>query len=74
MNKTELDIANEVLQGLWGIGDERKNKINKAGYDYNLVQAYVNRIIKTGLPIKEIEINPNEFSGLVVNIIVKERL
>lgn len=71
MVKTELEIANEVMQGKWGTGKDRENRIKKAGYDYNIVQAYVNRMIKTGLPIKEIEIDSTKCCGLVVNIKVK---
>ncbi|MBO7731196.1 MAG: hypothetical protein J6S67_01535 [Methanobrevibacter sp.] len=71
MSKTEVEIANEVMQGKWGIGKDRENKIRKAGYDYNIVQAYVNRMIKTGLPIKEIEIDTDKCCGLVININVK---
>lgn len=68
MAKTELEIANEVIEGKWGTGKDRENRIWKAGYDFNQVQAYVNRIIQTGLPIKEITIDSNECSGLVVYV------
>lgn len=68
MSKTDLEIAQEVLQGKWGTGKDRENKIRKAGYDYNIVQAYVNRMVETGKPIKEITINANECSGLIVNV------
>ena len=68
MMKSELEIAKEVIEGKWGIGKDRENRIKKAGYDYNAVQAYVNRMIKTGLPIKEITIDTKECSGLIVNI------
>ena len=66
--KSELEIAKEVIAGKWGIGKDRENRIKKAGYDYNAVQAYVNRMIQTGLPIKEITIDTRECSGLIVNI------
>lgn len=40
-------IAQEVLQGgKWGDGTERKNKLKKAGYNYDLVQAKVNELMK----------------------------
>ena len=38
-------IADEVIRGLWGNGDIRKKKLEKAGYDYNAVQAKVNEIL-----------------------------
>ena len=66
--KTELEIAKEVIAGKWGVGKDRETRIKKAGYDYNAVQAYVNRMIETGLPIKEITIDKKECSGLIVNI------
>lgn len=68
MRKTEVQIANEVMQGKWGIGKDRENRISKAGYDYSMVQSYVNLMIKTGKPIKEIEIDGKNCSGVVVYI------
>ena len=44
--KTASELAQEVLQGKWGNGTERKKKLTQAGYDYNLVQAEVNKIVK----------------------------
>lgn len=38
------EIAREVLQGKWGNGNDRKSRLESAGYDYNSVQAEVNRI------------------------------
>ena len=66
--KSEVQIAEEVIAGKWGIGKDREDRIRKAGYDYNQVQAYVNRIVETGLPIKEITIDSKECSGLVVTV------
>ena len=43
--KTEIDIALEVIDGKWGNGNERKTKINEAGFDYSKVQPLVNIII-----------------------------
>lgn len=39
------EIAREVLQGKWGNGAERKNRLTNAGYDYNEVQEKVNKLI-----------------------------
>lgn len=41
--KTLEDIADEVLEGLWGNGNERKLNLTKAGYIASEVQAIVNR-------------------------------
>ena len=68
MMKTELDIANEVMQGKWGTGKEREQAIWRAGYDYNVVQAMVNKMIKSGKPIREITIDAKDCCGYVINI------
>lgn len=38
-------IAKEVIAGKWGNGDDRKNRLESVGYDFNAVQAEVNRIL-----------------------------
>ena len=42
------EVAREVIQGQWGNGDDRKNRLTAAGYDYNAVQNRVNEILGTG--------------------------
>ena len=44
-DKTVDELAQEVLQGLWGNGDDRRNGLTAAGYDYNAVQSRVNAIL-----------------------------
>lgn len=44
--KTVDELAKEVLSGLWGNGDDRKNNLTNAGYDYNAVQKKVNELVK----------------------------
>lgn len=44
--KSNETIANEVIQGKWGNGADRKSKLQAAGYDYNTIQAIVNRKLK----------------------------
>ncbi len=39
-------LAREVLAGKWGNGTDRKARLTKAGYDYNKVQAAVNKLVK----------------------------
>lgn len=41
--KSDAEIAEEVKQGLWGNGDDRKNRLTAAGYDYNTIQNLVNK-------------------------------
>lgn len=38
-------IAREVIDGKWGNGRVRKDKLTKAGYNYHEVQMIVNRIL-----------------------------
>lgn len=40
------EIAKEVIAGKWGNGDDRKNRLNNAGYNYSEVQAKVNQMLK----------------------------
>lgn len=44
--KSVTTIAKEVINGKWGNNPKRKNALIKAGYDYNAVQAEVNRLLK----------------------------
>lgn len=37
--------AQEVIQGEWGSGDERRYTLEKAGYDYQAVQNRVNELL-----------------------------
>ena len=46
--KSNDEVAREVIQGQWGNGDDRKNRLTAAGYDYNAVQNRVNEILGTG--------------------------
>ncbi|MBU0279366.1 lysozyme, partial [Gemella sp. zg-1178] len=39
------DIAQEVINGHWGNGQERKHRLTQAGYDYDKVQQKVNEIL-----------------------------
>lgn len=44
--KSVTEIAKEVIAGKWGNGLTRKNKLTKAGYNYNEVQKKVNELLK----------------------------
>ena len=44
--KSVDEIAREVIQGKWGNGVDRKNRLTNAGYDYNAVQKRVNELMK----------------------------
>ena len=46
VKKSVDEIAREVIQGKWGNGADRKNRLEKAGYNYNEVQKKVNMLLK----------------------------
>ena len=39
------ELAKEVIQGKWGNGTERKNRLTQAGYNYSEVQARVDALL-----------------------------
>lgn len=43
--KTTVALAYEVIQGDWGNGEERKERLEAAGHDYDTVQQRVNEIL-----------------------------
>lgn len=43
--KEIMTIAREVIAGDWGSGEKRKKALINAGYDYNIVQKEVNRLL-----------------------------
>lgn len=44
--KSVDEIAREVIQGLWGNGQDRANRLKEAGYDSAAVQNRVNQLLK----------------------------
>ena len=40
-----VSLALEVIAGMWGNGEERKQKLESAGYDYDRVQKCVNELV-----------------------------
>ena len=42
VKKSNEEIADEVIKGLWGNGQERKERLAKAGYDAAAIQKIVN--------------------------------
>lgn len=43
--KNVAEIAQEVITGLWGNGDDRRRRLTEMGYDYTAVQAEVKKLI-----------------------------
>lgn len=46
--KSNETIALEVIAGKWGNGVDRKNRLKKAGYDYDAIQKIVNQKMGAG--------------------------
>lgn len=46
INQNIDSIAAEVIQGDWGNGEERKERLEQAGYDYDAIQARVNEMLE----------------------------
>ena len=44
-DKSIIELANEVIDGKWGNGNDRKERLTKAGYNYRLVQDKVNELL-----------------------------
>lgn len=69
-NKSYEEIAKEVIDGLWGNGDERKSRIEAAGYNYTEVQSRVNTILsssaKPTVPVIEYYTKYSGGSGSIV--------
>lgn len=55
--KSNQDIAKEVRQGKRGNGQDRRNRLTEAGYDYNTIQQQVNRTAPKR-PIPPVTPNP----------------
>ena len=45
VEKSNEDIALEVIKGRWGVGLERKELLEEAGYDYEVIQGIVNTML-----------------------------
>ncbi len=46
IKKSVTEVAKEVIAGKWGNGEERKKKLEAAGYNFEEVQKKVNALIK----------------------------
>lgn len=70
---SEEEIALQVINGMWGNGKERKQRLTEAGYDYDAVQNAVNK--KLGSSSKPAPVvsepavkKPETFTGIVNTI------
>lgn len=71
VSKTVTEVAKDVIKGLWGNGDERKQRLTAAGYNYEEVRAEVNRLYnEDSTPaVPKIEYY-TKYSGNTVSIVV----
>lgn len=44
-DKSNEEVAREVISGAWDNGQDRVNRLTNAGYNYNEVQKKVNEIL-----------------------------
>lgn len=52
--KSNDEMADEVIKGLWGNNPERKQRLEAAGYDYGAIQAIVNaKLAPTPAPAQD---------------------
>lgn len=54
VRKTNEQVAAEIVAGKggWGNGVDRVNSLKKAGYNYNTVQALVNKLLNVNKPVR----------------------
>ena len=45
-HKTNEEIAAEVIAGKWGTGNDRRQRLSAAGYNYQEIQKLVNQILR----------------------------
>lgn len=74
-------IAKEIIAGKWGNGDERKQRIIAAGYNYDIVQGLVNILVDDmkapplpevteKKPPLEVEYDIRSNDGIIINIVL----
>lgn len=51
--KSNEQIADEVIAGQWGNGDDRRNRLASAGYDYDAIKAIVNDKLQPSMKSNE---------------------
>ena len=59
-------IAKEVIQGKWGNGQERADRLRAAGYDYQTVQTKVNDILHGTEALKKRSLSGIFFCGKII--------
>lgn len=65
-SKSVSEIAQEVLNGKWGNGEDRKNSLESAGYNYSEVQGAVNDLVNGSTPSAPAKKSVDEIAKEVV--------
>ena len=74
-------IAKEIIAGKWGNGEERKQRVIAAGYNYDIVQGLVNILVDDmkapplpevteKKPPLEVEYDIRSNDGIIINIVL----
>ena len=66
--KTNLEIAREVMRGLWGNGEARIRNLQAEGYDYVAIQNIVNKLLKGEEVTEEPVIDYTDFLEVEVDL------
>ena len=69
--KTIAEVAYEVYTGLWGNGEERRERLEAEGYDYDAVQARVNAIVNGDASDDEPESSDSGVPDDVVEAVIR---
>lgn len=87
--KTVAQVAKEVLQGKWGNGKERQDKLTKEGYNYKKIQDEVNKLLAPDLtkvardviagkygndPVRSIKLRQQDYDPVRVQAMVNQLL
>lgn len=67
VNKSNEEIAKEVINGLWGNGQDRKQRLKNAGYNADEIQKLVN-IILSGKTISNKKSNEQIAKEVILGI------
>ena len=79
--KNVKEVALEVIQGKWGVNDDRIVRLTNAGYNASEVQREVNRILKESMiteepkqvqetkQIMEITVDLKKVGALILNFV-----
>jgi len=64
--RSNEEIANEVIAGTWGNGNDRKVKLTNAGYDFSVIQKIVNEKLLGAAPIENTKKSNEEIASEVI--------